>query len=292
MVRILLMVLIAIISQNQAALGDGINDYLLLNDIGSYKISTPEKLIPGFQPIGGPRVYDGPGIIGATGHFPDDRDVTYEVMYIGGGGLASPTVQVTQHAGSDSDKWLLHEVEDGYRSDEVGKLGLPTKGMRLRQMGGCNVISLRGSGYSWIRNNVVVDISYTDLYGTKPEPLEVVQAYLQKFPSTISPAMVLDRAHDEQWIKDEMERRLWLCDKWVLQVQMGKIEIKDALQIVVKYMDVFLDYRQKYYRVAAADEKAVLWGFLDKKDGTGIKNKLAEYKSWWNVNKTRSINLP
>jgi hypothetical protein len=152
MLRILLMVLVVVISQNQAALGDGINDYLILNDIGSYKISTPEKLIPGFQPIGGPRAYDGPGIIGATGHFPDHRDVTYEVMYIGGGGLPSPTVQVTQHAGSDSDKWLLHEVEDSFRMNPKQD---SFRGI-IREMDGNRIFTYRrGTHYSWIIHSVI-----------------------------------------------------------------------------------------------------------------------------------------
>jgi hypothetical protein len=141
-------------------------------------------------------------------------------------------------------------------------------------------------------NNVVVDIRYTDLQKTKPEPLEIVNAYLRKFPSTIPSTLVADRAHDEQWIKEEMERRLWLCDKWFLQTQMGKVELNDALKTIVDHMNTFLDYRDKYYGIAASTEKNTLEGYLDKKDGTSIKTKLAEYKNWWNVNKTRSINLP
>lgn len=39
-------------------------DYLILHDIGFYKISKPEKMIPGFAPIGGPRTYDGAGAVG------------------------------------------------------------------------------------------------------------------------------------------------------------------------------------------------------------------------------------
>ena len=141
---------------------------------------------------------------------------------------------------------------------------------------------------------MVVRIEYTDLTGMKPEPLEVVRAYLGKFPSSItfSDAEIKNRTHTGQWIQDEMDRRLWLCDKWFLQVQMGKVELNDALQTIVKWLNVFPDYREKYYGVAKSDEKSAVWGFLDKNDGTSIKNKLTEYKNWWNVNKTRSINLP
>jgi hypothetical protein len=77
-----------------------------------------------------------------------------------------------------------------------------------------------------------------------------------------------------------------------LQVQIGKVEMNDVLQTIVKCLNIFLDYREKYYGVTKSDEKAALWGYLDRKDGTSVKNKLTEYKSWWNVNKARAINLP
>jgi hypothetical protein len=56
-------------------------------------------------------------------------------------------------------------------------------------------------------------------------------------------------------------------------------------------MTVFLDYREKYYEVKAADEKNLLAGYLNTNNGTGIKVKLAEYKNWWAVNKSKAISL-
>ncbi len=211
-------------------------------------------------------------------------------MYLGEtDDLPSPTVQVTQHAGSDSDKWLLHEVEDGYRDGEMERLGLVTQGARLRDINGNKIISLRGSGYSWISNNAVIEISYTDLYGTKPEPLEIIQAYLQKFPSTIPATLVLDQAHNEQWIKDEMDRRLWLGDKWIARIEtVGDL---NELSSVAKNLNVFLDYREKYYGIAATDEKKTLWEYQQAKNKAGIKAKLEEYKTWWTANKDSPINL-
>ncbi len=191
------------------------SDYLILQDIGTYKLDRPEKIFPGEQPIGGSRTADGPGIIGPTGHFPDHADKTYEMMYIGGNGLPSPTVQVTKHSSSDSDKWLLHEVEDGYRAPDLLEANW-SQGARVRDIDGNLIFGVRGSGYAWLSHNIVVNIEYADLAGTKPEPLEVIKAYLQKFPSSITftEAEAKTRAHNEKWVKDEMERRLWLCDKW------------------------------------------------------------------------------
>ena len=147
-----------------------------------------------------------------------------------------------------------------------------------------------GGTYRWLSNKVVVSIEYTDLYKQKPEPLEIVQAYLSKFPSTI-PAMTIDQAHSIQWIKDEIDRRLWLCDKWFLALQQGKTEMKDVLQSTVNGMNVFLDYREKYYGIKAQDEKLTLQNALEQNNGTAIKNKLTEYKTWWNENKNTAISL-
>jgi len=233
------------------------------------------------------------GVIDATGHFPDHKDTTCEVMYIGGGGLASPTVQVTQHAGSDSDKWLLHEIDMDFRN----YYGVPGISYGPREINGQNILedAAGGANYRWLSGNMLIMISYHDSQMTKPEPIEVVEAYLGKHPSTLPRMRLVELRSAETktvWIKDEMERRLWLCDKWFLQVQMDKVQMSDALRTIVKCLNVFLDYREKYYGVNSKDEKLGLYGYLDKGDGTSIKNKLTEYKNWWNANKGRSINLP
>jgi len=271
-----------------------ISDYLVLQDIGLYKLDKPEKVFQGEPPIGGPRTYDGSGIIGGADHFSDHKDVTYEVMYIGGGGYPSPTVQVTQHIGGDSDRWLLHEVEDSYRTDETERLGLLTNGAILRRIDGNRVfwVGLAGGSFMWMNKNVVIRIAYRNIQGGKPEPLEVVKVYLEKFPSTIPTTLALDNAHDQQWIKDEMERRLWLCDKWFLQYQMAKVELSESLQAIVKSMNVFLDYRERYYGIKAQDEKIALMGYVDSRNGTAIKSKLSDYRSWWTGNKNKAISLP
>ncbi len=42
--------------------------------------------------------------------------------------------------------------------------------------------------------------------------------------------------------------RLWLCDKWFLSYQEGKVALGETLQRVVDdNLDVFLNYREKYY---------------------------------------------
>jgi hypothetical protein len=43
--------------------------------------------------------------------------------------------------------------------------------------------------------------------------------------------------------------------------------------------------------MAAATEKNLLAGYLSTNNGTGIRSKLAEYKTWWQANKTVAISL-
>ena len=257
----------------------GASAYLILNDIGNYKRITK----------GGPSG----NILAGAGHFGlDHQDKSYGIAYVNDETQMWIDVQVTQHAGSDSDRWLLHEVERDFRN----YYGLPGDSYVMRVING-NTIMAAGSGgwaYRWVSDNKVIHIEYTDLQMEKPEPLEIVKAYLAKHPSTLSPmtsADLRDKDNETKWIKDEMERRLWLCDKWFMALQLQKVELDEVLQESVDHMNVFLDYREKYYGVSARKEKGVLWEYLQAKNGTAIKNKLAEYKSWWEANKDKAINL-
>lgn len=268
------------------------SDYLILQDIGTYRLSQ-SKTYRTLAPVGGPKVGKNAGVVGSS-HFPDHVDTTYEVMYLGNANYASPKVVVTQHAGGDSDKWLLHEIEDIYRDSNTARLGLVLQGALVRKVGANKVFShgIGGGEYTWLsNNNVVVDISYTSLKVGTPNPDEIVQAYLAKFPSIIETTFVLDSAHDIVWIKDEIDRRLWLCDKWVLQIQPEDAKLYNKLDSIVSNMTVFLDYREKYFVISAVNEKALLLNYLAKKDDVSIKAKLVEYKTWWTDNKEKALNL-
>jgi hypothetical protein len=262
-------------------LADSISEYLILQDIGSYKF------------VGKGGGGQGSGILAPTGHFNKDHaDKSYGGAYIDRSIKIGVNVEVTKHSGSDSDKWLLHELDDSFRDD----FGIPNNSYGPRQINGQTVyvISIGGRGYRWLSGNKVIEVSYHGSLTTLPEPLEVVQAYLAKHPSTLPPitlAQLRSAAKKTTWIKDEMDRRLWLCDKWFMQLQLKKADEKQVYQESVKSMTVFLDYREKYYEVKAADEKNLLAGYLNTNNGTGIKVKLAEYKNWWAVNKSKAISL-
>jgi hypothetical protein len=79
----------------------------------------------------------------------------------------SVKVEVTQHTGGDSDRWLLHEIEDSYRDgdDNDGRLGLLSGArVKIREINGNKIIywGLGGGNYIWISGQKVVEIKYTD----------------------------------------------------------------------------------------------------------------------------------
>lgn len=277
LILMLMLLLLPGISSSQE-----VGNFLILNDIGEYKF-RPNRVIT----IGNA------GVLVPTGHFPGHGDMTYEGIYIHPQTYLGVTVKVTQHAGADSDRWLLHELGAEFRN----YYGIPGDSYAVVKIDGNTIFEFGSEGwdYRWLSGNKVIMIEYTDLQMTKPEPTEVVRAYLAKHPSTLPPMTLVDLRSAEyktMWIKDEMERRLWLCDKWLMQVQLGKAELNKILDTLVKNMFVFLDYREKYYGLTAKDEKIALVGYLSAKDETSIKSKLTGYKNWWNVNKSKSINLP
>ena len=278
----------------KGVLSQSISDYLILQNIGQYSLDKPEKDLPGEPPSGGPRFFNSAGELAGAGHFVDHIDKTYEVMYLGCDAYASPTVKVTQHTGGDSDKWLLHEMETGYRDSDTARLGLLHKGTYIEKINNNIVMRLEiaGGSYSWLsNNNIVVSIEYSDPNFTKPEPKEIINAYLAKLPSAIPSTFKLNKDHEVTWLKDEMERRLWLCDKWFMQLQLRKADEKEVYRESFRSMNIFLDYREKYFGIAAKAEKIMLAGYFETNNGTGIKAKLKEYKDWWTANKEKSINL-
>jgi hypothetical protein len=100
-----------------------VGDYLIDADIGQYSRSYPGACPKGV------------GIVAGVGHSKlDHTDYACDIRYYNEALDLGVEVRVTQHAGGDSDKWLLHEVEDAYRDGEMERLGLVTKGVRLRDM--------------------------------------------------------------------------------------------------------------------------------------------------------------
>ena len=256
-----------------------VSDYLIDTNIGDYSRSYPGSCL------------EGSGVLAGADHFTDDHvDYACDIRYYKKTARLGVEVQVTKHPGSDSDKWLGHELDIEFRN----YYGIPGYFVKTIDSNTVYVFGAGGRDYRWLSGSKVIKIEYHDSKLTKPEPVEVIQTYLTKHPSTL-PAVttkdVMSTVSKTTWIKDEIDRRLWLCDKWFYQLQTGKVEQKTVLQESVKSVVVFLDYREKYYGLKAADEKKLLAGYLSSNDGTSIKNKLTEYKNWWSVHKSDAISL-
>ncbi len=256
------------------------SDYLVCQDIGGFKKY-------------GCACGTGAGILVPADHFGEDHnDISCTVIYHSMAQRMGIDVELTKHSGSDSDKWLLHEIDREFRN----YYGIPGKSYGSRQINGQTIIEnlVAGGSYRWIGGTKVIVIEYHDSQMTKPEPNEVIQAYLTKHPSTMQAFTLADlrsNVNKTTWIKDEMDRRLWLCDKWFMQLQLRKTEEKQVYQETVKSMNIFLDYREKYYGQKAVDDKNLLASYLNTNNGTGIKAKHKEYKDWWVVNKEKAISL-
>ncbi len=257
--------------------------YLIQSDIGEFK----------YRPKRTNQVYGNSGILIPVDHFDiDHNDTTYKTRYVHPVTILGVEVQVTQHTGGDSDKWLLHEVDKEFRT----YYGIPDPSYMIRTINGNTVYTFGSAGwdYRWVSGNKIIDLEYRDPMMSKAEPLEIINAYLAKHPSFLpatTSAGIRNAESKTTWIKDEMDRRLWLCDKWFMQLQLEKVTQSDTLQAAVKSMNVFLDYRQKYYGIDAAGDKNLLSGYLSANDGTNIKAKLTEYKNWWSMNRNKSIRL-
>ncbi len=267
------------------------SDYLILQDIGSYKIASQESKLPDRS---GPEAdAHGPGILGRAGHYSADHaDTTYRVTYIGGDGMPSPTVVVTQHAGSDSDQWLLHEIDWEFRNS----YGMPEKTYGPRQINGYTIMENDSDGgcYRWLSGKKVVQIEYRDSKTGKAEPLDVVKAYLIKHPSTLSEKIVSQMNSAENvsaWIRDEMDRRLWLAEKWLSQIQPSG-QLGDKLRSATDSMVVFLNFREKYFGMNAKDDKIALAAALKQNNVAAAQARMTNYKTWWTSHKGDAIALP
>ncbi len=277
-----------------------VSDYLILNEIGSYRI-IKETIHPITKKIvmrdGYTIEEEHAGVSLASIHFNvDHNDTTYGTYYESDVADLGVRVQITQHAGADSDQWLMHEIEDAYRdgNDKEGRLGLLTQGTRIRDIDGNKIIGMRGGGYNWVSNSILVDVSYTDLYGTKPEPLEILKAYLAKYPSSmiLTDTEFKSATHNEKWIKDEMGRRLWITGKWLEAHGAGTAELKDTLYNTYKSLEVFLRYREKYFEVGAIDHIREIYAFKKEGQVAGMQAKAQELDQWWQLNKNEEITLP
>lgn len=92
-----------------SAYSQTVTDYLVLQDIGDYRFKTQVKDFITGQPktMPGYSTRIAPGHLAGVDHFDfDHEDTTYETSHVNRNVRLAVDVQVTKHAGADSDKWL------------------------------------------------------------------------------------------------------------------------------------------------------------------------------------------
>jgi hypothetical protein len=267
-----------------------VSDYLILSDIGSYGQSSKSE----FMGIEFPNENKNLREVDITTERLSDEQYfsykTYKTRYVCRHGKPSLIVEVKEF---HHTHWLLHNIQYDYRAHGPERLGLLIPGAQLRLIDGNKIISSKGNRYSWISKNVVVGISSADLDDDKPEPLEVIRAYLGKFPSTIPDSLAFNLYYDEKWIKDEMEKRLLISSYLfhMIDTVMWSKE-KKVLSQIVDNANIFLDYRAKYYNEQSKDEKQLLQQYLNVSNRKEIENKVRAFNQWWREYKGRRIYLP
>jgi hypothetical protein len=273
------------------------SEYLILQNIGSYihRVQTKDFKTLQLKSIPGYIITNNSGVLMGTDHFLlDHKDTTYETDYESDATDLAIEVQVTQHAGGDSDRWLLHELDLEFRN----YYGIPGLTYTVRTINGNTILvdSTGGRDYRWLSGNKVIKLEYnTPTVSSTPEPLEIVQAYLVKHPSRLSPMTLPElrgNTNVTKWINNEMDRRLWLCDKWNAQSQAGSVKQSDLIYNLFKNIIVFLNYREKYYGISAKADLLSFGTYKTNNDLASIQTKLTEYKTWWSANKGMSITLP
>lgn len=282
-IKTIVLIIFFLFSTDHTAFSLAPSEYLILEDIGDYKRS------PGFELMG--------KTVGKDPSCQQDGDdargfyKACKILYVKNSGNPPLSVETRRY---QDDRWLLHELEDRYRDAENMNATLDDN-VSLKKIGKNALFAYRTGGvrtYTWIADkNVLVEIRFPSYTQSTPEPMEVIKAYLAKFPSmiTLKDADLKSKAHSEAWIRNEMEHRLWLCTQWLTPGVLGKVEKNDALMDAVEQLFTFLDYREKYFGIRSISEKELLLGFRDEGNMPAIREKLSEYSTWWNEYKVIDI---
>ena len=258
-----------------------IADHLITTDIDVYR--------PSKNPSGGV----GPGVLALANHFfYDHRDVNYRISYFDLATKTGATVQVTEHSGGDSDRWLLHEAERDFRN----YFGFPGKSYVIREIDGHRIMAagIGGWAYRWLSGNHLIHIEYTDLQMTKSEPLQIVEAYLAKYPPTLPPMTTEGLRSSEdisEWVKNEMERTLWLCEKWFHYYETDGREVKRAIRKVKGFLETFVRFQEEFFPEEIEDLELRLLEIHLAADIRGLRDLHSTYGRWWKESKDRCISL-
>ncbi len=265
--------------------------------------------IKGFTVVEGQSMKNGPGIFKEYDHFGiDHTDTTHRISYLYKDvSRIKADVLVTEHGSSDSDARLMHEVQKDIR--RYGGLTHPMAG--IVQFNGHSVMrySQGTFAFRWLSDNAVVHIKYNSLLVSDERPLNVVKAYLKKYPPTFPPQEPFDlkaEHHTIKWIKDEMERLLWFAEKSYMMNPEGEEEQEKAIESSANQLYRFQFYRSSYFGTSEWGDNSLAKLLRPRKPSPSyeermislgqrkkiLRDSLTKFREWWNANRERSITLP
>lgn len=272
-----------------------LDDYLLIKDIGPYKLEQP------FVGVSGLVIYGGKPKERRRGNEGEGFYYSYTMGYDGGAGFAGPDVEIRVY---DSPQWMLYDLERDLKESQDGVSTRTDKSAATELIDNYPVIVFEAGGgsYRWISGNKSIIVKYIDLHFDYPIPMEVISAYLAKYPSTL-PADYQIRHPDreKQFIREEFERLITVADRWVALIQTDDPERREKLKAAATNLMNFAKYRKVYFSSMLSN---LLGGSMDEDInlletahmGPDLENivrtKLAEYQEWWALHKNDAISFP
>ena len=253
--------------------------YIIIANIGDYEFSGNSFEEGHDRPI----YFKDAWLLSGYDHYgKDNSHITYEALYFNRKSNIGAAVHVTQHADSESEKWLSHDLERSLcKPKSWGSIYSSTN--PLQEFNGSKVFSRGISSYFWLSKYVVVSVE-----GSK----KIVLAYLKKFPSTLPVNLSLNDAHKITWIKEEIEHQLWLFEKRLNGYEHGNIQKKIDLLGAAHHFGALRSFREKYFGIKNEyGERQQIYNDLENGNIDSALIKLKEYKEWWAIHKGDAIHL-
>lgn len=283
-----------------AQVDPGADAWLIMNDISPFAVGTTAKVSAGASGIMERYFGEDPqDLFAGTDYSDDARDMTIEVAVI--------RVQRTTY--------LDHLLEAKFRDGRSGRMHAENS---VISVGGESVLfscakpppQCEDRTYSWRSgSNILVTIRahamefFTDAEGLPkprpipcPAPTEILQAYLQRYPSALVPYSESDdRA--KTWLRQQVALSLEAAeshlDREVSAVD--PIDKERLLEDAVEHLLAFLRLRASALAGPAADRELRRLSSLDPLPLETQARKLAEirqeYRAWWNVHQNDAVQL-
>lgn len=271
----------------------GAAEELLLQDFGTLK---------NLGSVGGEHVMPG------TGRVAGSNDRMAGTAYVDR--TNHVVVNVTVQTFTDST-WVLHEIEGQYRSKTGERINpnvslVDGAGRRRFQL--MVPTDLDPGGYvTWMAGDstvVQVEFSFIGRGRTATIPQEIVDAYLQLYPSSLPDSIADTPAHHTQWVRDEMRRLLQYAGRdlgFAAAAQDASQRFawlsstKERLQQFATFQEAFYAAGsgvQFRYDVEHDNVTADGTSRDDAKLQKWLEQRQQDLSAWWSAHQTAPVLLP